>query len=331
MGSNRKAALIFFSTAASAFASGSVMGVRASMKPASYQVPLGQPVWVRFCVENLGPEPVTLTVPGTEPDIPSPEAGLPISHVFSGGTLPALSVASDSGRRSNEPTGYKTPARAPILLLGTNGMVGTTIDLRDFFPVLRGAGQFRLTWSPYGGTVPGETVVINIAPLKHAEIVTDEGVLTVRMFYDDAPMAVANFLDLAKNGFYSGKTFHRVAPGYMIQGGCPTGDGTGIRLDGKRVAAEFNSLRHQKGTLSMALLDDDPDSASCQFFICNTEQRDWDGRYTVFATLVGDESFATLDRLMAIPVDETGRPSRPIYMRTVRVVDSPSDFGNYSP
>jgi len=148
----------------------------------------------------------------------------------------------------------------------------------------------------------------------------------VRLLYDDAPGYVTNFLELAKSGFYTGKTFHRVAPGYMILGGCPKGDGTGIRLDGRRVPAEFNSRRHQKGTLSMALLDDDPDSASCQFFICNTEQKDWDGRYTVFAQLIGDESLATLDRLMSTPLDDLGRPQRPIYMRNVRVVDAPSEW-----
>ena len=80
----------------------------------------------------------------------------------------------------------------------------------------------------------------------------------------------------------------------------------------------------------MALLPDDPDSASCQFFISNTRQKDWDGKYAVFGHLVGDESFQTLDRLMATSVDDQGRPVRTLYMRTIRVVDAPpqtvSDF-----
>jgi cyclophilin family peptidyl-prolyl cis-trans isomerase len=75
----------------------------------------------------------------------------------------------------------------------------------------------------------------------------------------------------------------------------------------------------------MALLEDDPDSGSCQFFLCNTRQKDWDGRYTVFGQLEGEESFATLDRLMSTPVDDKGRPVRTLYMRTVRVVDAPSE------
>ena len=64
---------------------------------------------------------------------------------------------------------------------------------------------------------------------------------------------------------------------------------------------------------------------SCQFFICNTGQKDWDGRYTVFAQLVGDGSFETLDKLMATPTDEFGRPRRTLYMHSVRIVDAPSD------
>ena len=81
----------------------------------------------------------------------------------------------------------------------------------------------------------------------------------------------------------------------------------------------------EKGAVAMALLEDDPESASCQFFICNTRQKEWDGRYTIFGELVGEESFATLDRLMATEVDEQGRPLRPLYMRTVRIVDAPAD------
>ena len=75
----------------------------------------------------------------------------------------------------------------------------------------------------------------------------------------------------------------------------------------------------------MALLNDDPDSASCQFFVCNTRQKEWDGRYTIFGELVGEESFETLDHLMATPVSEEGRPIRPVVMRNVRVVNAPVD------
>jgi peptidyl-prolyl cis-trans isomerase B (cyclophilin B) len=309
----------------------SLPGIRVHLQPLSYQIPLGQPVRFQFIVENSGTEPITLTVPGTEPEIPSPEVGLPLEHIFSGGSLPSIVVTTETGRRWDQPVGYRPPPRAPILLLAPSSRVGTTIDLRDYFPSLRGAGQFRVTWQPYGGLVPSATVVITVSTLKEAEIVTDNGTMLVRFFYEDAPAHVANFLELAKSGFYNGTTFHRLAPGYMIQGGCPRGDGTGIRLDGKRIPAEFNGRHHQKGTVSMALLGDDPDSGSCQFFICNTEQKDWDGRYTVFGHLRGEESLATLDKLMATPVDENGRPTRPLYIRAIRVLDAPTDALSETP
>lgn len=304
-----------------------IPGVRIRVQPSSTQFPLNHPVWVQFSLENTNNDPVTLTVPGTEPQIPPPEMGLPLSHVFSGGSAAAAGVVvtTEGGRHWDEPVKFRPSNQAPILLLGARSTVGATLDLRDFFPALRSPGQFRVTWKPYGGSLASESAVITIAPRKQVEIVTDDGTMTVNLLYDDAPQHVANFLELARTGFYSGKTFHRLEPGYLIQGGCPRGDGSGIRLDGKRLPSELNARPHEKGTVSMALLDDDPDSGSCQFFICNTRQKDWDGRYTVFGELVGDESFQTLDRLMSVAVDEHGRPQRALYLRTVRLIDAPTD------
>ena len=300
--------------------------LRARLRPVSHHVPVGYPVWMQFWVENGSDDPVTLRVPGAEPQIPLPEMGLPVSHVFSGNSGSGVSVTTESGRRVDRPVGYRSVTEAPIVIVAAQSMVGTRIDLRDYFPVLRGAGQYRITWNPYGGELGSEVVAITVAPRKQVEIVTDEGTMTVRLFYEDAPLHVDNFLELAQSGFYNNKTFHGLERGYMLLGGCPRGDGTGIRSDGKRIPAEFNSRPHQKGSLSMALLEDDPDSASSQFFICNTRQKDWDGRYTVFGQLVEQESFETLDRLMATPADDSGRPEHPLYMRTLRVVDAPADM-----
>lgn len=302
-----------------------IPGIRAVLRPVSHHIPMGQPVWIRFSIENISDEPITLTVPGKEPAIPSPELGLPLCHVFSGSLISAVTVTTESGRRWEQPLGYRAGSEAPILLIAPRSSVGITLSLRDYFPALRGAGQYRITWQPYGGRVNTETVVLTIAPLNRAEIITDKGTMTLRFFYADAPQHVANFLDLVKSGFYTGKTFHRIEPGYFLQGGCPRGDGTGIRTDGKRLAAEFNGHPIRKGTVAMALLEDNPDSASCQFFICNTRQKEWDGRYTAFGELVGEESYETLDRLMATPVDEQGRPIERMYMRNVRIVDAPHD------
>lgn len=302
-----------------------IPGLHASIKPISHHVPLGQPIWIRFSIENATAEPITLTVPGSEPEIPSPHVGLPLSHLFSGGEKSAITVTTESGRHWDQPIGYRASHKAPILMIAPFGSVGLKIDLREFFPSLRGAGQYRISWRPYGGRVPSDAILVNIAALKHAEIITDDGSMTLRFMYTHAPLSVANFIELATMGFYNNRTFHRLEPGYLIQGGCPRGDGTGIRTDGKRVSAEFHSAPMRKGSVAMALLDDDPDSASCQFFISNTRQKEWDGKYTIFAELVGEDSFATLDRLMGVEVDEFRRPVKPLHIRRIRIFNAPPD------
>ena len=296
-------------------------GVRVQLRPLSYQVPTGQPVRVMFLVENSSDETVTLLVPGTDPQIPPPEMGLPISHVFSGGSTSGVMITTESGRQWERPLAYRDAKEAPILLLGPRGSVGTVLDLREHYPALRTAGAFKISWKPYGGSVDGASVTIHVASRKAVEMGTDDGKMTIELFYDDAPNHVANFLDLVKPGFYNGLTFHRLEPGFLMQGGCPKGDGTGLRADGKKLAAEPSPRTHQRGSVSMAIIDDDADSASCQFFVSAKEQKDWDGRYTVFGQLTGDESFQTFDKLMASPVDESGRPRKPLYLRSVRVTD----------
>lgn len=316
-------AVVFYSPAA-AQEGNPIVGIRATLRPISYYVPTGQPVWMQFIIENQTNEPITLSVPGTEPEVPSPEMGLPLVHIFSGGSKSGIKVTTSSGRNWERPVGFRSPVRAPILILGAHKMAGATLDLRNYFPTLRSAGQYRIVWSPYAGGAQSESILINIAPRKQVEIVTDEGKITIELLYDHAPEHVKNFLELVKSNFYTGQTFHRLEPGYILQGGCARGDGTGIRLDGKHVSAEYNNWPHHKGTVSMALLDEDPDSASSQFFICYTRQKDWDGRYTAFGQLTGDDSYETLDRLMAVPIDDDGRPMRRLDMRTVRIIDAPS-------
>ncbi|MFQ5590237.1 MAG: peptidylprolyl isomerase [Phycisphaerae bacterium] len=301
-----------------------IPGIQAHVRLISQQTPVGTPVFAQFLIENTTDDPITLTVPGTDPQIPSPETGLPLSHVFSGDVVSGVTVITQTGQRWDKPIGYRRPASAPILMIAARGAVGTTLDLLQYFPALRSTGRYRISWAPYRGSVVAETVVATVAPYKQAEILTDEGTMTLRFFYDAAPAHVANFIELARSGFYTDKLFHRLEPGYFLQGGCPRGDGTGIRPDGVRLAPEFNSHPHDKGSVSMALLDDDPDSGSCQFFICNTRQKEWDGRYTVFAHLVGEESFETLEKLMATPIDDAGRPRRDLRMRAVRIKDAPT-------
>ena len=117
----------------------------------------------------------TLTVPGTRPEIPSPQVGLPLAHVFSGGETSGVTVMAPSGRRWDQPLGYHAGGQAPILTIAPRSSVGVTVDLREYFPALRGAGEFRVSWQPYAGAVAGESVLLSVASLKQAEIVTDEG------------------------------------------------------------------------------------------------------------------------------------------------------------
>ena len=113
-------------------------------------------------------------------------------------------------------------------------------------------------------------------------IETEKGSMILELFPDSAPKHVDSMLSLIKKGFYNGLKFHRVVPGFVIQGGCPLGTGTGG--PGYNVPAEFNSRKHLKGTLAMARAQH-PDSAGSQFYICLGPQPFLDGQYTVFGQL----------------------------------------------
>lgn len=121
---------------------------------------------------------------------------------------------------------------------------------------------------------------------KFATLVTDYGKLTLELYRDVAPAHADSFAARSRDGFYDSTIFHRIIDGFMIQGGDPTGTGRGNA--GYYLNAEFSSLHHKEGTLSMARAMD-PNSASSQFFICldsNTTTGYLDGKYTVFGHLV---------------------------------------------
>ena len=116
-----------------------------------------------------------------------------------------------------------------------------------------------------------------------------------------APNTVNNFLSLANKGFYNGLIFHRVIPGFMIQGGCP--DGTGMGGPGYSIKGEFaangvkNPIKHKRGVISMARRAVPLDSAGSQFFICFAPQPHLDGVHTIFGDVEGDESLKVLDSI----------------------------------
>ncbi len=143
-----------------------------------------------------------------------------------------------------------------------------------------------------------------------ATIETTVGSMTVEFWPDVAPGHVKNFIELAKKGFYNGLIFHRVIPGFMIQGGCPTGTGTGSNGN-VRLKAEFNNRpdrKHSRGVLSMAR-SNDPDSASCQFFVMHADSPHLDGKYSAFGKVTS--GIETVDKITDLPTGANDRPKNP--------------------
>ncbi len=162
------------------------------------------------------------------------------------------------------------------------------------------------------------------AAAPRAILETKFGEIELEFLNDKAPGHVKNFVDLAKKGAYDGTTFHRVIPGFMIQGGDPTTadpkaprqrHGTGG--PGYTIKAEFNDTPHKRGVLSMARAQD-PDSAGCQFFICVADSNFLDRQYTAFGRVV--RGMEAVDKIVASPRDSRDNPNERIDMK-VRVVE----------
>ena len=140
--------------------------------------------------------------------------------------------------------------------------------------------------------------------------VQDYGVITVQLDSDAAPLTVANFVNLAESGFYDGLTFHRIIDGFMIQGGDPTGTGSGS--SGETIKGEFSSngwdnpLSHTRGAISMARNPNDCDSASCQFFIVQSDSTYLDGDYACFGYVVSGMEYVDAICADAVPMDDNG-------------------------
>ncbi|HET6515448.1 MAG TPA: peptidylprolyl isomerase [Thermodesulfovibrionales bacterium] len=155
-----------------------------------------------------------------------------------------------------------------------------------------------------------------------AIIETKFGNIDLRFFPEVAPNHVNNFIELAKKGFYDGTTFHRVIPGFMIQGGDPkskdlnkAGHGTGG--PGYTLKAEFNDKPHKRGTLSMARAAN-PDSAGSQFFICVADAPFLNKQYTVFGEVISGMDVA--DKIVSQPRDARDNPDERVEMK-VRIIE----------
>ncbi len=136
-----------------------------------------------------------------------------------------------------------------------------------------------------------------IKDVKGAIFHTEKGDIKVELYKDEVPNTVANFVSLAKDGFYDGLNFHRVIPGFMAQGGCPHGTGTGGPEWSIACECDKNTHKHKRGTLSMAHAG--RDTGGSQFFICFVDCPHLDGVHTVFGGIAEDdkESFEVLDSI----------------------------------
>lgn len=152
--------------------------------------------------------------------------------------------------------------------------------------------------------------------------------IELELYPETAPESVANFVSLVKKGFYNGKTFHRVIEGFMIQGGCPKGNGTGG--PGYNIKGEFaangvkNDLRHTRGTLSMAR-SMMPNSAGSQFFIMHRDAPHLDGQYAAFGRVTS--GMEVVDRIASVKTDYNDKPATPVVMTEVTVETFGEEYG----
>lgn len=145
-------------------------------------------------------------------------------------------------------------------------------------------------------------------------------IITLELYPEVAPNTVANFIDLANKGFYDGLIFHRVIPGFMVQGGCPKGEGTGG--PGYSIKGEFstnginNPLKHTRGVISMAR-SMDKDSAGSQFFIMVDTAAHLDGQYAAFGRVI--EGLDLIDEIVSTPRNRQDKPNTPQIIKTIKV------------
>ena len=150
--------------------------------------------------------------------------------------------------------------------------------------------------------------------MSTATIQTSMGAIEVELFAEDAPKTVENFSKLAGDGFYDGLVFHRVIPDFMIQGGCPRGDGTGDA--GYKFEDEINDHAIVRGTLAMA--NAGPNTNGSQFFIVTADATPWlDGKHTAFGQVTAGQD--VVDAISGVDRDSGDRPQAPITMESVTI------------
>jgi peptidyl-prolyl cis-trans isomerase B (cyclophilin B) len=244
-------------------------------------------------------------------------------------------------------SGQAVEAKGDATLAG-----GASADVKAVFPQLGTPGTYILYAVPEGKKVDefvgtplvvgvrqdkrpnatGGPIVTKVEPLRYALMTTKQGPVTMVFYYDVAPNTAASFLSLAQGGYFDGLTFHRIVPGFVIQGGDPKGDGTGG--PGYSLPPEFNDRPHVAGALSMARNGDPSEapgvlpryefasSAGSQFFIClNYENtRQLDGRYTVFGKVIDGMDAVNAIAKTPLADQRAGKPAEQVAIEKVEVI-----------
>lgn len=267
-------------------------------------------------------------------------------------TLFSILVPAQVWIPGDKPINISVKAETPVTLMLTeftgriiepkgdaNAAPGANVDVRSIFPQVKTPGTYVLWAVPQGKKLPefvgtpivisvrndtrpgapkpDQIVVTKLEPLSYGVITTDKGAITCMFYYDVAPNTVDAITGLAQEGFYDGLSFHRIMPGFVIQGGDPLGDGTGG--PGFNINAEFNSRKHEAGTLSMARNGDPMEaqglkpraefknSAGSQFFICLEAKEHLDGSYTAFGKVAS--GMDVVKAIGAVEADkQSGKP-----------------------
>jgi peptidyl-prolyl cis-trans isomerase B (cyclophilin B) len=234
----------------------------------------GQRMSVRFLIENAGDQEAKVDEPDTY--------------------LEGLEILDGEGKVVKA-TGKTKGITRRSVSLDAGGFIGRTVDIASVFPPVAEdkEGWYRIRWS--FGDVASNELRVYVMRDWIAKLETNHGSIEIEFYPQLAPNHVQNFLKLSQSGFYEGSQFHRIIPGFMMQGGAPKDSSKELP---RPLMAEFSATKHVFGTVSMARTND-PNSATTQFFICfGGNNRHLDGNYTVFGQVIsGEEVVKEIERV----------------------------------
>ncbi len=278
---------------------------------------------IRFFVINRTDSDQTLQYARRSADAITDGVALPVEWLLGTREQPTLWVAYENERL--KPIGSQTTSGDPVraeVRIAPNGVLGAELALAQVWSGARYPGVYRLVWRPFGEGGPQAETRFRVDAPRDAVFVTDYGKVTFALQYEAAPRNVENFLELVREGFYNGLSLHRVIPNFVISGGCPLSNGQGTRPDGRTVVGEFTDTPVEAGTLCMSHRQDDPDSASCQFFIALARLPELDGQYTVIGRVRDAGGLQTLEQIARVQTDRANRPVRSVLIRSINLIQT---------